>query len=82
MKEAEIQEDTYSQFREYLEYPPYVSRKGMEAVIAEIAEKEPAAKNLKLGGYDRICASSPSWIKRPAQVAQSATRQDGTLHFV
>jgi NitT/TauT family transport system substrate-binding protein len=47
VKEAEIQEDTYGQFREYLEYPPYVSRKGMEAVIAEIADKEPAAKNLK-----------------------------------
>jgi NitT/TauT family transport system substrate-binding protein len=42
-----IQEDTYSQFREYLEYPPYVSRKGMEAVIAEIAEKEAGAKNAK-----------------------------------
>ncbi len=45
--EAEIQEDTYSQFRDYLEYPPYVSRKGMEAVLGEIAEKEPAAKNVK-----------------------------------
>src|ERR1043166_8022211 len=39
VKEPEIQEDTYSQFRDYLEYPPYVSRKGMEAVLAEIAEK-------------------------------------------
>jgi NitT/TauT family transport system substrate-binding protein len=47
VKETEIQEDTYSQFREYLEYPPYVSRKGMEAVLAEIAEKEPAAKSMK-----------------------------------
>jgi NitT/TauT family transport system substrate-binding protein len=32
--DPEIQEDTYSQFREYLEYPPYVSRKGLEAVFA------------------------------------------------
>jgi len=47
VKDSEIQEDTYGQFREYLEYPPYVSRKGMEAVIAEIAEKEPAARNAK-----------------------------------
>jgi NitT/TauT family transport system substrate-binding protein len=47
VSDAEIQEDTYVQFRDYLEYPPYVSRKGMEAVLAEIAEKEPAAKNLK-----------------------------------
>jgi NitT/TauT family transport system substrate-binding protein len=45
--DREIQEDTYTQFRDYLEYPPYVSRKGMEAVIAEIAEKEPAAKSIK-----------------------------------
>ncbi|TMA66928.1 MAG: ABC transporter substrate-binding protein [Deltaproteobacteria bacterium] len=47
VKEPEIQEDTYSQFRDYLEYPPYVSRKGMEAVLAEIAEKEPAVKGAK-----------------------------------
>ncbi|HEY7218659.1 MAG TPA: ABC transporter substrate-binding protein [Candidatus Binatia bacterium] len=47
VKEPEIQEDTYNQFREYLEYPPYVSRKGMEAVLAEIAEKDPAAKSIK-----------------------------------
>jgi NitT/TauT family transport system substrate-binding protein len=47
VKDVEIQEDTYNQFRGYLEYPPYVSRKGMEAVIAEIAEKDPAAKNAK-----------------------------------
>ncbi len=47
VKEVEIQEDTYNQFRDYLEYPPYVTRKGMEAVITEIAEKEPAAKNVK-----------------------------------
>ena len=47
VSDPEIQEDTYTQFRDYLEYPPYVSRKGMEAVIAEIAEKEPTAKSLK-----------------------------------
>jgi len=45
--DPEIQEDTYSQFRDYLEYPPYVSRKGMEAVLAEVADKEPGAKNAK-----------------------------------
>lgn len=45
--DPEIQEDTYSQFRDYLEYPPYVSRKGMEAVLADIAEKDPAAKNVR-----------------------------------
>ena len=47
VKDPEIQEDTYGQFRDYLEYPPYVSRKGIEAVIAEIADKEPAARNMK-----------------------------------
>lgn len=47
VSDPEIQEDTYSQFRDYLEFPPYVSRKGMESVIAEIADKEPAAKNVK-----------------------------------
>lgn len=47
VKEAEILEDTYNQFRDYLEYPPYVSRKGMEAVLAEIGDKDPASKNAK-----------------------------------
>lgn len=47
VKEPEIQEDTYNQFREYLEYPPYVSRKGMEAVLNNISAKNPAAKNVK-----------------------------------
>ncbi len=47
VKDVEIQEDTYSQFREYLEYPPYVSRKGMETILAELGEKDPAAKAAK-----------------------------------
>jgi NitT/TauT family transport system substrate-binding protein len=47
VKEAEIQEDTYNQFREYLEYPPYVSRKGMETILAELGEKDPAARAAK-----------------------------------
>jgi NitT/TauT family transport system substrate-binding protein len=47
VKEVEIQEDTYNQFREYLEFPPYVSRKGMEAILAEIAVNDPAAKSAK-----------------------------------
>jgi NitT/TauT family transport system substrate-binding protein len=45
--DQEIQEDTYNQFRDYLAYPPYVSRKGMETVIADIAGKEPGAKTIK-----------------------------------
>jgi len=47
VKEVEIQEDTYNQFREYLEFPPYVSRKGIEAILAEIAVNDPAAKAAK-----------------------------------
>lgn len=47
VSDREIQEDTYSQFRDYLEYPPYVSRKGMEAILTEIAEKDAAAKKVR-----------------------------------
>jgi NitT/TauT family transport system substrate-binding protein len=47
VSDPEIQEDTYNQFRDYLEYPPYVSRKGMENVLAEIAANDPAAKHIK-----------------------------------
>jgi ABC-type nitrate/sulfonate/bicarbonate transport system substrate-binding protein len=47
VKEVEIQEDTYNQFREYLEFPPYVSRKGMGAILADIAVTDPAAKAAK-----------------------------------
>ena len=47
VSDPEIREDTYTQFRDYLEYPPYVSRKGMEAVLAEIGDKEPAVRNMK-----------------------------------
>jgi NitT/TauT family transport system substrate-binding protein len=47
VKETEIQEDTYNQFRRYLEYPPYVSRKAMEAVLKELGDKESAAKTAK-----------------------------------
>jgi NitT/TauT family transport system substrate-binding protein len=47
VKDVDIQEDTHNQFRQYLEYPPYVSRKGIETVIADVGEKEPAAKSAK-----------------------------------
>ena len=47
VKELDIQEDTYNQFREYLQAIPYVSGKGMQAVLADIAEKDPAAKTAK-----------------------------------
>ena len=47
VKEPDIQEDTYSQFREYLENIPYVSRKGMETILAELGETDPQAKQAK-----------------------------------
>ena len=51
VKEPDIAEDTYNKFREYLEYPPYVSRKGMEAVLADIAEKDPSARSVKADDF-------------------------------
>ncbi|MBI2999551.1 MAG: ABC transporter substrate-binding protein [Deltaproteobacteria bacterium] len=47
VKEQDILEDAYSQFHDYLESIPYVSTKGMEAIISEAAEKDPAAKQSK-----------------------------------
>ena len=47
LKDQDILEDAYNQFREYFDPVPYVSRKGMEAVLADVAEKDPAAKSLK-----------------------------------
>ncbi len=47
VKEPDILEDAYNQFREYLESPPYVSRKGIEAILSELGEKDPAAKAAK-----------------------------------
>ncbi len=47
VKDQDILEDAYSQFREYLETIPYVSGKGMEAVLAELTEKEPQAKQAR-----------------------------------
>jgi NitT/TauT family transport system substrate-binding protein len=47
VKEIDIQEDTYNQFRQYLEYPPYVTRKAMEAVLAELGDKDLTARAAK-----------------------------------
>jgi len=47
VKEQDILEDAYNQFQEYLQTPPYVSRKGVEAILAEVGEKEPAARQIK-----------------------------------
>jgi len=47
VKEQDILDDAYNQFREYLEYPPYVTRKAIENVIADVALSDAAAKNSK-----------------------------------
>jgi len=47
VKEQDILDDAYNQFREYLEYPPYVTRKAIENVIADVTTTDPTAKNAK-----------------------------------
>ena len=47
LTDQEVLEDAYNQFREYLEYPPFVSHKGMEAVLAEVAEQDMTARTAK-----------------------------------
>jgi len=47
LTDQEVLEDAYNQFREYLEYPPFVSHKGMEAVLAEVAEQDTTARTAK-----------------------------------
>lgn len=47
VKEPDIQEDTHNQFVEYLESIPFVSRKGMEAILTDLAATEPLAKQAK-----------------------------------
>ena len=47
LKDQDILEDAYNQFQDYLQSPPYVSRKGVEAILSEIGEKEPSARQIK-----------------------------------
>ena len=47
MAEADILEDTYAQFRDYLEAVPYVSKKGLGVILADIGEKDPRARQAK-----------------------------------
>ena len=47
IKEPEILEATYGEVREYLESVPYVSRKGLETIVSELAVTEPKARQVK-----------------------------------
>ena len=48
VKEPEILEDSYNQFREYLDAVPYVSREGVATLLASVGEKEPKARQMRL----------------------------------
>ncbi|MBI1893671.1 MAG: ABC transporter substrate-binding protein [Candidatus Rokubacteria bacterium] len=45
--DPEVLEDTHTQFRDYLESIPEVSRKGLATLLNELAEKEPKARQAK-----------------------------------
>jgi NitT/TauT family transport system substrate-binding protein len=47
IKDADILEATYGEARAYVETVPYVSRKGMETIIAELTATDPKAKQAK-----------------------------------
>ena len=79
VSDPEIREDAYNQFQDYLEYPPYVSRKGMEAVLAEIADKEPAVRKHETGRYDGYALRRRVGEERPAESNASRTQQTTLL---
>ena len=45
--DPDVLDDTYTQFREYLESVPQVSRKGLVTLLNELAEKDPKARQAK-----------------------------------
>ena len=47
IKDPDILEATYAEARAYIETVPYVTRKGIEAIIAEFVPTEPKAKTAK-----------------------------------
>lgn len=47
IKDPDILEATYGEARAYIETIPYVTRRGMETIIAELAPTEPKAKTAK-----------------------------------
>jgi NitT/TauT family transport system substrate-binding protein len=47
IKDSDILEATYGEARAYIETVPYVTRRGMETIIAELAPTEPKAKTSK-----------------------------------
>jgi hypothetical protein len=47
IKDPDVLEATYGEARAYIETVPYVPRKGMETIIAELLPSEPKAKTAK-----------------------------------
>jgi len=47
VKEPDILEDTFIQFREYLESVPYVSKEGLKTIVTDLGEQEPKARAAK-----------------------------------
>ena len=47
VQDPEILEATYNEYLDYIESIPYVSRKGLEIILGELAEKEPKARQAK-----------------------------------
>jgi ABC-type nitrate/sulfonate/bicarbonate transport system substrate-binding protein len=47
VKEPDVLEATYTEYLDQIESVPYVSRKGIEIILREMAEKEPKAKQAR-----------------------------------
>lgn len=47
----EILEGTYNEYRQYIETIPYVSRKGIEAILAELGASDPKARQAKVDDF-------------------------------
>ncbi len=45
--DSEILEETHKEYRDYIESVPYASRKGVEAILAELAVSDPKARQAK-----------------------------------
>jgi NitT/TauT family transport system substrate-binding protein len=49
--DGQILEGTYDEYRQYIESVPYVSRKGIEAILAELGPSDPRARQAKVDDF-------------------------------
>ena len=47
VSDAETLEETHKEYRDYIEAIPYVSRKGIETILSELAVSDPKARQAK-----------------------------------